>query len=338
MKRPLREVVGKDELRRIYNVDGLSMKDIAKKFGYSKRAVMNTMNFYGIERCDKDEARHAKVATIQEKLPKEKLIRMYIDEQMSTTEISREVGSTPSAVSRIMDRYGIKARNKAEELTLRHSQNRGINEQFFEIPSHDLYYVMGVIASDGNIGENGSISLQMNDEDVIRYVAEKMEYTNKVSKSERDGVATFRIKFTSHKAAGMLASYGIVSRKTTTLEPPLGMPEQYIPDFIRGVFDGDGTISLSRAGSSRFRVGIVGASRVFMEWIKEVVDMAIDHDVKMTEDRRGNTVYMYYFGTPDRIHKFGNYIYGTDFEKFGMGRKKERFIRNITNLKRPSQA
>lgn len=53
---------------------------------------------------------------------------------------------------------------------------------------------------------------------------------------------THRFKFANDNMYNWLESYGCTSRKSKTLEMPK-VPKAYLPDFVRGYFDGDGSVS-----------------------------------------------------------------------------------------------
>lgn len=328
MKKPLKTIISKDYMNTLYHDENKSMNDIAIQFGYSKKAVMNLMDKYEIVRRDKDEARNDKMATLRARLSKSTLQKLYSDEELSTVTIAEMYGTTGGVISKVLKHYGIETRTISEGLYLRHGRVEKVDNNFFMTHSSDLFYVVGLIASDGCVGDDGRITLSMNDRDVIQYAAEVIGYKNKLMEYTREGTTSYTIGFTVPEVAAELSKYGIVPRKSLTYSPAEAIPDEYVSDFLRGVFDGDGTVVEGGKNSDRYTAGIVSGSLDFMTWLKRTLDEVLDHNVRMGLDKRGNGLYMYYFATPERIDTFARFIYGEDYAKFGMSRKKKRFINN----------
>ena len=124
-------------LERLY-AEGLTQKDIGKRFGVTEGTIKNRMAEYGI-----------KTRTAQDYLrldiPKEKLEQLYVVEGRYAPEIAAILGCAVSAVYNYMERYGIPLRPLGSDKTKR------------IVPEHKLAwsaefaYVVGLIASDGNL-------------------------------------------------------------------------------------------------------------------------------------------------------------------------------------------
>lgn len=135
-----------------------------------------------------------------------------------------------------------------------------LNENYFEnIDCADKAYWLGFIAADGSISplqpkkRNQRLAIVIKAED--RYLLERFKkdinYTgslhNIVLKSGKwKGNEYVQIQFTSNKIAQDLAKYNIVPRKTYSFTYPKNLPEEYTFDFIRGYFDGDGSVFMSQ--------------------------------------------------------------------------------------------
>ena len=55
------------------------------------------------------------------------------------------------------------------------------------------------------------------------------------------------------------------------MQPPLYLHSKYYKDFIRGYFDGDGSISYHKDNINHFSWEIVGASKPMIEWIRTIL-------------------------------------------------------------------
>lgn len=133
-----------------------------------------------------------------------------------------------------------------------------LNENYFDtINSANKAYWLGLIAADGSVSKlqpkrrNQRLQITLKYEDKyilekfksnIKYTGPVLEYTIKTGKYQGHRYAT--ILFTSNKIAQDLAKYNIVPGKTYTYSYP-NIPDKYTFDFIRGYFDGDGSVFIS---------------------------------------------------------------------------------------------
>ena len=110
------------------------------------------------------------------RLKKQELRRLYLEEKKSLEDIARLYGVSRVAVWKYC---------QSEQLTLRsrsqarlEAQKKGkvpqnyfdINEHFFSKWSSEMAYVLGLIATDGCISKSGTVSLCINDKDLLEKV------------------------------------------------------------------------------------------------------------------------------------------------------------------------
>lgn len=144
--------------------------------------------------------------------------------------------------------------------------------------SGDLAYVIGLITTDGSLSIDGRhINLTSKDIEQIKTFARILNLKNKIENkksSYNPKGSYYQIQFGNVKFYQFLLSIGLTPNKTKTLGP-LGVPDKFFADFLRGHLDGDGyTYSYwdKRWKSSfMFYIGFVSASRSHLEWIQEKV-------------------------------------------------------------------
>ena len=186
------------------------------------------------------------------------------------------------------------------------------NYNFFEnIDTEEKAYWLGFLAADGTVwkdknGKRSSVCININSKD--REHLEKFLkstgidskiYDNLVSTGYSNESCMSRINIYSNKMADDLISHGVVQNKSLILEPPVGVPDNLIQHFIRGYFDGDGTINKNTTNNS-YNFGMLGTHGM-IEWIINwlELDTTIKKD-KRTEDR--NCYYFQIAGTNKVYH------------------------------------
>ena len=139
-----------------------------------------------------------------------------------------------------------------------------VNNNYFSEQNNRMAYIMGFLAADGNISKTGNriqSQLSLTDKGHLEMI-----------QSEIGGCEVYEYESNGYKSCGWhccssqikkdLAIYGIIPHKTGTLSIPKVLDKQYWKDFIRGYFDGDGTICKDGTG---FRVTITSANKEILE-------------------------------------------------------------------------
>ena len=113
-----------------------------------------------------------------------------------------------------------------------------------------------------------------------------------------------RLQMSSQKTVNDLISHGCVKQKSLILQPPKEIPEEFLPHFIRGLFDGDGCITSSLKGSYESYQVDITSTFLMVNWIKEKVGMG-----SIVKDSRREKTYYYTLGGNQQVIKFYHYLY-----------------------------
>ena len=181
---------------------------------------------------------------------------------ISNKELSIKYNLHRCSVQRIIKRNNINIRKQNE--TSR--KNELINFKGDIISNNDAY-LLGLIYSDGNLSRNCiEICLVEDDkqilEDVSKYVYDyiKLSYrkSKKFIKNKKEYISKgqFRFNITSISVANKLRFIGLCENKSLKIRLPK-KKEEYYSHFIRGLFDGDGCIFISKRYKNTNRVTIV---------------------------------------------------------------------------------
>lgn len=209
----------------------------------------------------------------------------YVNKKFGQLKSGRQFGLSDRTVKNILLKNNIQIRNLHESICVanqtndRTTQHYEKNSNFFKEENSNMAWLLGFLASDGNISKNENrirIELSVVDREILERIKEivKIENPIKIRENKRGFVfASLEWSCAEHKKD--LEKYNIIPQKTYTLLPPTKLNEKFYIDYIRGYFDGDGTINLNltRGGKSKsLRWGICGASKPVLEWIIGVLE------------------------------------------------------------------
>lgn len=132
-------------------------------------------------------------------------------------------------------------------------QTTNIDENFFEnIDKESKAYMLGFWDSDGCNDYNSTrvtMFLQARDKSILERFAEELNYKGslkflEMSKKKSTFQDQWGLRFRNRKISDDLAKQGCVPRKSLTLQFPNfnQVPKHLIRHFIRGIFDGDGSL------------------------------------------------------------------------------------------------
>lgn len=209
-----------------------------------------------------------------------------------------------------------------------------INDNY-ELESHNGAWLLGFIAADGYLpvthGAHNRvvITLARQDEDILYLIKEELKYTGPISQYESsNGYPTSSLSFTSKKIRQKIESYGIGNNKTFQLKHLPNLPDEYMIDFIRGFFDGDGSITEPKDGH-KICTSITCASYSFLREIQEYLKEKIhlQSNAKISETQRVHTIYNLNYSTNDSF-KLCSMMYLNDY--LALPRKKNHYL-SITN-------
>lgn len=213
-----------------------------------------------------------------------------------------------------------------------HSRKYTLNEDFFSSWSPSMAYVLGFWYADGNIQHIRSYRVRFYSNDLDHLITLKsiLDSGNPVTQRVRRGIIEncFCLTVHSKKLFKSLVKLGAETNKSTTLVFPL-VPYKYLRDFIRGYFDGDGsvhTITYKATKNGKYyteiRSNFTCGSKKFLETLREKLHINLrlanriigqygPHQFKLAYGQKDTYKllrYMYYSGHPASLRRKANYL------------------------------
>lgn len=127
-------------------------------------------------------------------------------------------------------------------------KKHSVNSDFFKKWTNEMAYCLGFIAADGNICHSGrahTLHIACDDKDVIEKIKRAMNYGGPIHlKTRQNSKISYSLRICDPVIFNDLLALNITERKSLTLRPPDKIAKRYLNHFIRGYFDGDGSVSL----------------------------------------------------------------------------------------------
>jgi hypothetical protein len=188
---------------------------------------------------------------------KEEIIRLYMEEQLSCSEVARRTGAHLCGIYDALRRWGIKTRNLSQS-----HREYTVDENYFDIiDNEEKAYWLGFIYADGYITSPHAIGLALSIDDkghIIKFqrsLKSNHPLHDYVTDNDYGRSKYSRLLVLSKPLFEQLQGKGVVLRKSLVLTYPDEsiLPEKLNRHFIRGYFDGDGSIVLSK-NSINFKI------------------------------------------------------------------------------------
>lgn len=241
------------------------------------------------------------------------IIRLYTQEHRGQLYCAKQVVGLANVkyTKKVLHKYNIPIRNFSEAATLSNKNRESHkNKNYFKKPSHNMAWLMGFIAADGTIRKDRNeikIGLSIKDKEILEKIREELELETPVKiYTTNKGYECCSLQWTCEEHKKDLAKYSIVPQKTFILEPPWELPQVYWIDYIRGYFDGDGSINLLNNKSLRWQV--CSATKEIIKWIINELNRLGVPLVNIHEQKNNSIIYYCQYST-NSTKKIFNILY-----------------------------
>ncbi len=208
---------------------------------------------------------------------KDLIYDLYVNQNYSQRALMRKFGCTQKPMSRVLEELGLDHSrgnlsaykyNYANGIYSEDDENRvlselrkvpnkkqkyNINEYYFDnIRNPEVIYTIGLLYADGCNHEETSITLSLEEQDgyilnqINQNIGNEKEIKYKDLSNKHDFGYTYKNQYQldiyNSRIAKVLSILGMKPRKSLILEFPTWLHPSMYSHFVRGVFDGDGSV------------------------------------------------------------------------------------------------
>ena len=224
-----------------------------------------------------------------------------------------------------------------------HSRKYNINERFFDKWSPEMAYILGFWFADGymRIEKSYRIVFTSADRSILLQIKKAFSSGHPLRgrKEKKGGLYTWDLSLCSKYLYNRLISLGGLRGKSRSMKFPY-VPSKYIRDFVRGYFDGDGSVFFVRYTRTKdkritkeLRTNFTSGSQIFLEELMGILHANIGLSIKKLGvfNNGGSLKLGYGMKDSDALFRYMYYV------KFPIGlKRKAGFIYKIPTYQRHS--
>lgn len=194
-----------------------------------------------------------------------------------------------------------------------------INQDFFKKWSDKMSYVLGFFVADGCIAVSKdrfnrpfTFNITSADKKHLYKIRKLLKSYHKISdKKGGNGNVGYQLQIRNQTIVNDLMKLGIYPRKTYNLSP-INIPEKYFNSFLRGFFDGDGSVYIYKVNNTpQIKLDLISTSYSFINDLNLRVCKALNipfKNIHKQTERKGNNMMMYsicfYINDCEKLYKF----------------------------------
>jgi len=214
-----------------------------------------------------------------------------------------------------------------------HSRKYNLNENFFDSWAPDMAYVLGFWFADGYMRKEKSyrVTFSGKDKEIFVQILKAFNSNHPIRLTDKEDDCYF-ISLCSKKLYEDLVKLGGLRCKSRVVNFPY-VPRKFLPDFIRGYFDGDGSVffveyvrTKDKRRTRELRTNFTSGSPKFLESLMRVLHNEIGLPFKKLGVYNAGSSLKLGYGMKDSDTLL-RYMY---YDKFPIGlRRKASFVSKI---------
>ena len=318
--------------------NNIKITNIAKKLHINRHTVTNILQKYG----KYNESRNLSYNDPIKIERNNNIVKTYLS-GLSISQTAQKLKLGKSLVSKVLYRLNIPTRPqhmKGHSLGTTRNRKYHFDLNFFEkIDTEEKAYWFGFLCADGYVARRGVVQIELKESDKIHL--EKFRDTlgdKNIAIKYNVKTKSYGISLCSVKMADDLTKLGCIQKKSLKLTFPTEdmVPSNLIHHFMRGYFDGDGCIYISKTQKSNM-FSVLG-TKDFLNGFEQHLLAGIGRDKPNKRIHRkewAEDTEMISYGGNNQLKRIYNFLYKNS--TIYLERKKDKFIELFSRSEPKSQ-
>lgn len=247
------------------------------------------------------------------------IIDKYVNENYSLKQLGKEFGCSYGTIRNLLNKHHIASRGN--------KQGYPRNEFYFnKIDTPEKAYWLGFLYADG-CTHNGSseVSIQLTDKEHIEKFKQAIGAINhkivEIHDTRWENAKTlYMFSIKDKQLHADLCKWGCVPNKTFLINKIPNIPRDYVSHFLRGYFDGDGSLHYLKS-TNNFRISFTCGSVEFLEDIQKELGTSLS----IRNEKGTNSNYLQISGR-HQVERILNYLYKDSTESARLDRKYDLYL------------
>lgn len=247
------------------------------------------------------------------------IIDKYLNENYTLAALGKEFGCSYGTIKNLLNKHNIDSRGNKQG----YPRNEFI---FSKIDTPEKAYWLGFLYADGCVRTNNEISINITDYEHVKKFQKFLGAINHKITETKDkrwdtAKPLYRFAVKDKQISKDLIKWGCVPNKTLLIEKIPNIPRDYVSHFIRGYFDGDGSLHYLK-GTSNYRISFTSGSEKFLQDIQkelEVSNLTLGHATD-------TNTYQLQISGKHRLVKILDYLYLDSTESIRLDRKYKAYL------------
>ena len=244
--------------------NGILLADLISKYHTTYKALAKILNESNIPHGRNDglnkrrgvgtNPKNQRVLTYEEE---KKVCDVYLNTK-NISECEKVIQAGQDVIRRCLQKYNLyRTQEEAIKDTVKINRKYWVNDTFFDEETPDVAYIIGFLAADGCVSKKDntvSLGLSSVDREILEKFRSLIGGRPIDDYITSDGYNVSKWTVASKKIKDKLAEYNIVPQKTFTFTFPSKLKRENYIHFIRGYFDGDGSVSTAGPSAIRWQI------------------------------------------------------------------------------------
>ena len=246
------------------------------------------------------------------------IIDKYTKENYSLKQLGREFCCSYGTIRKLLNKHNIDSRGN--------KQGYPRDEfYFYTIDTPEKAYWLGFLYADGCVHDNSyEISINITDEEHVKKFKQAIgavnhKITKTIDKRFKSAKLLYAFSIKDKQLHSDLIKWGCIPQKSLKLEKIPNIPRDYVSHFIRGYFDGDGSLHYLQS-TNNFRISFIGTESFLNDVQKE-----LGTHVSLQSNIAGKAFVLQVAGRK-QVERILKYMYKDSSENMYLNRKYQKYL------------
>ena len=246
------------------------------------------------------------------------IIDKYINKNYTLKQLGSEFGCSYGTIRNLLNKHHIQSRGN--------KQGYPRNEFYFnKIDTPEKAYWLGFLYADGCVHSNRyEVSINITDKEHIEKFKKAIgainhKITETIDSRWKNAKTLYQFSISDKQLHSDLVKWGCIPQKSLQLNSFPNIPRDYISHFIRGYFDGDGSLHYLQ-GTNNFRISFLGTQ----EFLKEIQKETQTTQISLAKGT--GQAYVLQIAGRKQVVRILKYLYRDSEEKTRLDRKYKKYL------------